>query len=172
MTDPARGTDGLTPSAYAALHEVAGALMRGERSDHTLQPTALVHEAYLRLRHSPAPVDEGAFRALAAATMRRILVDHARARAAQKRGGDRIRIALPEVSVDAPEPVELLALDDALRALAELDERASRVVELRFFGGLSGEETARALGIAPSTADADWALARAWLRRRLEGGGA
>lgn len=167
--------DGMTPEAYAALHEVAGALMRRERQDHTLQPTALVHEAYMRMRameKAPAPRREGpthecAFRTIAAGTMRRILVDHARRHRADKRGGGRIQVDLPEVSVRAPEPIELLALDEALQELARLDERKARVVELRFFGGLGGHETAAVLEIAVSTADADWAFARAWLRRRL-----
>lgn len=169
--------EGLTPEAYTTLHAVAGALMRRERRGHTLQPTALVHEAYMRMQAGAGgtlacatdPEEERAFRALAAATMRRILVDHARRRCADKRGGERIRVELPEVTVQAPEPVELLALDEALRDLGHLDERKSRVVELRFFGGLSIQETAAVLGIAASTADADWSVARAWLRRRLEG---
>lgn len=159
----------LTPQAYAALHQVAGALMRRERPDHTLQPTALVHEAFMRLAGADQALDEHAFRAVAAATMRHILVDHARRHTAEKRGGSRIRIELPEVSVDAPDALELLALDEALTELAALDERASRMVELRFFGGLTGAQAAAVLGIATSTADADWALARSWLRRRLEG---
>jgi RNA polymerase sigma factor (TIGR02999 family) len=175
VSDHASKPDGLTPEAYAALHEVAGALMRRERTDHTLQPTALVHEAFMRMRalervpeaRHDGPSRECAFRTLAAGTMRRILVDHARRHRADKRGGGRIQVDLPEVSVRAPEPLELLALDEALEALARLDERKARVVELRFFGGLSGHETAAVLGVAVSTADADWAFARAWLRKRL-----
>lgn len=166
--------EGMTPEAYAALHQVAGALMRRERHGHTLQPTALVHEAFMRMqaaRVAPATdqPDEQSFRALAATTMRRILVDHARRHTADKRGRGWVRVELPEVSVQAPEAVELLALDEALEELAQLDERKSRVIELRYFGGLSIQETAVAIGIAPSTADADWSVARAWLRRRLEG---
>ncbi|MFO0784424.1 MAG: ECF-type sigma factor [Phycisphaerales bacterium] len=171
MHQPKDPSGALTPQAYAALHQVAGALMRRERPDHTLQPTALVHEAFMRLAGAEAALDECAFRAVAAATMRHILVDHARRHTAEKRGGSRIRIELPEVSVDAPDALELLALDEALTELAELDERASRLVELRFFGGLTGAEAAAVLGVATSTADADWALARGWLRRRLEGKG-
>lgn len=177
MQTPPHIPSGLTPEAYAALHEVAGALMRQERRGHTLQPTALVHEAFLRMSAAGASladgaqavVDEHSFRAIAATTMRRILVDHARRHTADKRGGGWVRVELPEVSVHAPQAVELLALDEALEALAQLDARKSRVVELRYFGGLSIPEAAHALGIAPSTADADWAVARAWLRRRLEG---
>ncbi len=169
--------EGMTPQAYAALHEVAGALMRRERHGHTLQPTALVHEAFLRMKASQTPLDatledqgeERSFRAIAATTMRHILVDHARRHTADKRGGGWVRVELPEVSVQAPEALELLALDQALGELAQLDERKARVVELRFFGGLSIQEAAHILGIASSTADADWSMARAWLRRRIEG---
>lgn len=176
MSSGPKVPDGLSPEAYATLHEVAGALMRRERRDHTLQPTALVHEAYMRMRtplRGGAPAisieDERAFRALAAATMRHILVDHARRHTADKRGGGWVRVELPEAAVDTPPALELVALDEALRELAALDDRKARVVELRFFGGLSTHETADVLGIAHSTADADWAMARAWLRRKLEG---
>lgn len=176
MTSPAIPSS-LSQQAYAALHEVAGALMRRERPGHTLQPTALVHEAYLRLRRSGEPLTElahadpgeGGFRALAATAMRRILVDHARRARADKRGGDWQRLDLPEVSVEPRDPAELLALDEALEALAQVDARKARVVELRFFGGLTGAQVADMLGVATSTVDADWALARAWLQRRMEG---
>ncbi len=169
--------EGLSPEAYAALHEVAGALMRRERRGHTLQPTALAHEAFLRMKAAHTPLtpnpdtdaEECSFRAIAAATMRRILVDHARKHTADKRGGGWVRVEFPEVSVEAPDALDLLALDQALQELAELDLRKSRVVELRFFGGLSIQETARSLDIATSTADEDWSVARAWLRRRIGG---
>jgi RNA polymerase sigma-70 factor, ECF subfamily len=177
MTAPAAQPRSLSTQAYAALYEVAGALMRGERRGHTLQPTALVHEAYLRLRGSGEPLTElaeadqgeGGFRALAATAMRRILVDHARRARADKRGGQWQRLDLPEASIEPRDPAELLALDEALAALERLDVRKARVVELRFFGGLTGEQVADMLDVATSTVDADWAFARAWLRRRMEG---
>ena len=164
----------LTGELHGELRELAAALLRRERRDHTLQPTALVHEAYLRLGERLGPSwreqhGESAFRALAATAMRRILVDHARAHAADKRGGGWLRVELPEATVEAPEPVELLALHEALEALAALDPRKARVVELRFFGGLTGDEVAEALGVARSTSEADWFMARAWLRQRLAG---
>jgi len=159
----------LPEPLYRELRQVAAALLRRERSDHTLQPTALVHEFFLRMR-GQVDVDRAAETlGQAAATMRRILVDHARRRAADKRGAGRLRVAFDESLVVSPEPLELLALDEALRALAALDERKARVVELRFFGGLTDEEAADVLGIARSTADADWFMARAWLRRKLAG---
>ena len=158
---------------YRELKLVAAALLRRERSGHTLHPTALVHEVYLKLADRLGDAweksgSEAAFRSYAAEAMRRILVDHARKRAAEKRGGGLVRIELPEASVEAPEALELLALDEALGELARLDPRKARVVELRFFGGLTGEETATVLGVARSTAEADWFFARAWLRQRLE----
>ncbi len=164
----------LPPGMYQALRAVAAALLRHERPDHTLQPTALVHEAFMRLNASAslpesARSDEGAFRGLAAATMRRILVDHARRHRADKRGGNRLRVELPEASIEGPEPLELLALDEALIELAQHDARKARVVELRFFGGLTGEEIARMLDVSRTTAESDWFMARAWLRRRLGG---
>jgi RNA polymerase sigma-70 factor (ECF subfamily) len=162
----------LTGDLHGELRELAAALLRRERRDHTLQPTALVHEAYLRLGERLGADwrrehGESAFRAMAATAMRRILVDHARAHAADKRGGGWLRVELPEATVEAPEPVELLALHEALEALTTLDPRKARVVELRFFGGLTGEEVAEALGVARSTSEADWFMARAWLRKRL-----
>lgn len=159
----------LPESLYRELRRVAAALLRRERIDHTLQPTALVHEFFLRFRGDLAEGTTPATISQAAATMRRILVDHARRRRAEKRGSGRMRVALDDSLLVTPEPPELLALDEALRALAVLDERKARVVELRFFGGLTGEEAADVLGIARSTADADWFMARAWLRRQLAG---
>jgi len=149
---------------------VAASLLRRERIDHTLQPTALVHEFFLRVR---GQVDAAALNetlSRAAATMRRILVDHARRRATEKRGSGRLRVELDQARVVTAEPPDLLALDEALAELGRLDDRKARIVELRFFGGLTGEEAAEVLGIARSTADADWFMARAWLRRRLAGG--
>ncbi|MDZ4754841.1 MAG: ECF-type sigma factor [Phycisphaerae bacterium] len=162
----------LTADLHRELREIAASLLRRERRDHTLQPTALVHEAYVRLGDRLGEAwrqehGEGAFRALAATAMRRILVDHARAHTADKRGGGWLRVELPEAMVEAPEPIELLALHEALEHLATLDERKARVVELRFFGGLTGEEVAEAIGVVRSTAEADWFMARAWLRKRL-----
>ncbi len=164
----------LSATLHGELRDLAAALLRRERRDHTLQPTALVHEAYLRLGDRlgiawRSENGEAAFRALAATAMRRILVDHARAHTADKRGGGWIRLDLPEASLEAPEPIELLALHEALESLAALDERKARVVELRFFGGLTGDEIADALGVARSTSEADWFFARAWLRKRLLG---
>jgi len=166
-TDAPTPAESLPEPLYRELRDVAAALLRRERADHTLQPTALVHEFFLRVRGRIDSADAGETLVRAAATMRRILVDHARRRSADKRGQGRLRVALDESLVISPEPPELLALDEALQALAALDERKARVVELRFFGGLTGEEAAEVLGIATSTADADWFMARAWLRRRL-----
>lgn len=171
----ANPNEALTPSGslpepfYRELRQVAASLLRRERTDHTLQPTALVHEFFLRMRGQVNVEQAGQTLAQAASTMRRILVDHARRRNADKRHGGRLRVALDESLVVSPEPPELLALDEALQELAALDERKARVVELRFFGGLTGTEAADVLGIARSTADADWFMARAWLRRRLAG---
>jgi RNA polymerase sigma factor (TIGR02999 family) len=165
--------DGLPPELYRELREIAAALLRRERSGHTLQPTALAHEAFLRLRERIGggwdDRDIAGLRALAATAMRRILVDHARRRGADKRGAGWLRVAMPEATIDAPEPLELLALNEALEALALFDERKAKVVELRFFGGLTGDEVADAIGTARSTVEADWFLARAWLRQRLAG---
>ncbi len=173
-SDPTESADALATEreAYATLRDLAAALLRRERRDHTLQPTALVHEAYLRLGDRLGPAwrlehGESAFRALAATAMRRVLVDHARAHAADKRGDGWLRVELAEATVEVPEPLELLALHEALESLAALDARKARVVELRFFGGLNGEEIAETMGLARSTTEADWFIARAWLRQRL-----
>lgn len=166
----ATALDRLLPLVYDDLHRVAGGQLARERSGHTLQPTALVHEAYLRLVevHHVAWQDRAHFLALAATTMRRILVDHARKRRAAKRGGAAVGVTLVEEVVGSPGPeVELLALDEALIALAELDPRKSRLVELRYFGGLTIDEAAEALGVSPSTVKSDWQMARAWLFNRL-----
>ena len=143
--------------------------MRGERAPDILQTTALVHEAYVRLVDTQHVnwQNRAHFLAMAARLMRRILVDLARARQYQKRGGGTIQVSLTD-ALSVPDKVEdLLALDDALSALAKFDERRSRVVELRFFGGLSVEETAAVLRISPDTVMRDWKLARTWLRREL-----
>lgn len=163
----------LVPRIYAELHRLAHHHMRGERDARTLQTTALVHEAYLRLVDTRQVrwQSRAHFLGVAAQAMRRILVDAARARGARKRGG-----AVPAVPFDdALSPVSvrgasLVALDDALTALAGVDPRKSRVVELRYFGGLSVAETATVLGVSPETVHRDWRVAKAWLLRELSGG--
>jgi RNA polymerase sigma-70 factor (ECF subfamily) len=160
----------LMPLVYDELRRLADYYLRQERPDHTLQPTALVHEAYLKLVDQTR-VDwqnRAHFFGVAAQLMRRILVDHARRHRASKRGGLQQKMALDEaVDYSQPRDVDLLALDEALNALAKLDERQSRIVELRFFGGLTIEETAEALGVSPATVKVDWSMAKAWLRREI-----
>ena len=146
--------------------------MAGERGGHSLQATALVNEAYLRLINAKdvAWHDRAHFLAVAARVMRRILVDHARGRRARKRGGPATRVTFNEALVVTNEPrQDFVALDDALQALAAFDERKSRVVELRFFGGLSVEETATVFKVSPETVMRDWRLAKVWLRREMRG---
>jgi len=146
--------------------------MRGERRGHSLQATALVNEAYLRLIDARRVrwQDRAHFLAMAARLMRRVLVDHARARGRDKRGGDAERVTLVEGIAGTDErPVDVMALDDALEALANIDERKSRVIELRYFGGLSVMETAQALGVSEQTVMRDWKFAKAWLLRELRG---
>jgi RNA polymerase sigma factor (TIGR02999 family) len=172
-----RGDEGalerLIPLVHRELHGIARRCMAGERAGHSLQATVLVNEAYLRLVEGKDVKwqDRAHFLAVAARVMRRILVDHARARGAQKRGGPATRVTFDEALVVTNEPREnFVALDDALKALAVFDERKSRVVELRFFGGLSVEETAVVLKVSPATVMADWRLAKAWLQREMRGG--
>jgi RNA polymerase sigma factor (TIGR02999 family) len=144
--------------------------MRQERGEHTLQATALVHEVYLRLADKDRIQwrSRAHFVAVAATLMRRVLVDHARAVRAEKRGGRAARISLDAALAELPtSDVDLLALDDALARLARLDERKARVVELRFFGGLSVEQAAEVLGVSPRSVESDWSVARAFLRREL-----
>ena len=171
-----RGNEGaleqLIPLVHRELHQIAQRCMAGERVGHSLQATVLVNEAYLRLidAKNVAWHDRAHFLAVAARVMRRILVDHARTRHAQKRGGDAMQVAFDEELVVTNEPREdFVALDDALEALATFDERKSRVVELRFFGGLSVEETATVLKVSPTTVIGDWRLAKAWLQREMRG---
>jgi RNA polymerase sigma factor (TIGR02999 family) len=160
----------LIPLLYDELHRLARRYMRQERPDHTLQATALVNEAYLRL----IDVDRVEWRnrthflALAAQMMRRILIESARSRHRQKRGGGAVRVNIDDLG-ELPEPQErnLAALSDALSALAMFDARMSQVVELRFFGGLSVEETADVLNVSPETVNRDWKTAKAWLLREL-----
>ena len=163
--------DKLTPIVYRELRRLARRYMKGERGGHSLQTTALVNEAYLRLVEIRRMQwqDRAHFFAVSAQMMRRILVDAARARHAGKRGGGVLRLDVTE-SIDAapPQDRELIALDDALEALAQFDPRKSQVVEMRFFGGLSVEETAAVLKISPQSVMRDWKLARAWLMREME----
>jgi RNA polymerase sigma factor (TIGR02999 family) len=172
-----RAASELLPLIYDELRRLASAHMAREPSGSTLQPTALVHEAYLKLLGASEVEwrDRGPFFSAAALAMRRILVDRARERAALKRGGDRARqshdaaedIAAPE-GTDGPEPVDLLALDQALDRLNARDARQADVVLLRYFAGLTIEQTAQALGLSTGTVKNEWTFARAWLRRELE----
>jgi RNA polymerase sigma factor (TIGR02999 family) len=161
--------DELMPVVYDQLRRRAAAYLRRERREHTLRPTDLVHEAYLRLCSQNAGFkNREQFFAVASSLMRRILVDHARARAAAKRGrGLRVTLVEGLVARASAEP-DLLELDAALGELAALDERQMKLVELRFFGGLTLEEAARCVGVSPATASRDWAMAKAWLHRRLK----
>jgi RNA polymerase sigma factor (TIGR02999 family) len=163
--------DRLLPIVNGELRREAARHLKGERAGHTLQPTALVHEVYLRLAQ-PRRVpwrSRAEFFAAAAQAMRRILVDYARRRGAAKRAGEWTRVRLDEaVAVEGERELDLLALDDALDRLAAVDARTARIVELRFFGGLSVPEIASVLKVSPSTVKRDWNLARAWLHRWLE----
>jgi len=160
----------LMPLVYGELRRLAGLYMRGERPGHTLQATALVHEAYLRLvGHEDVDWQNRAhFFGVAANLMRRILVDHARAKQAKKRGGGDQKVSLDQAVLVRPEaPEQFLALDEALERLAKRDPRQARIVELRYFGGLSEEETAEVLEISVRTVKRDWNVARAWLYQQL-----
>lgn len=155
---------------YPELRRLAGRLMRRERQGHTLQPTALVHEAFLELVDETATSWEcrAHFMGVAARVMRRILVDHARRRGANKRGGGLRHVTLDEALAAGPErSLDLLHLDDALERLATLDARGAQVVEMRVFGGLTADEVATALGVSKRTVDSDWSVARMWLAREL-----
>ena len=164
--------DRLLPLVYDELRGLAARTMRGERVDHTLQPTALVHEAYLKLvdQRDANWNDRTHFVAVAATAFRRIVVDHARRRSSEKRGGGMRRAPTSELrglTVEAPD--EVLAIDEALSRLADLDARKARVVELRFFGGLELDEVAHVLSISRATVKRDWAAARAWLQTEIAG---
>lgn len=166
--------DELMPLVYNELRTLAQRQMRRERSGHTLQATALVHEAYLRLidQRRVKWQNRAHFFAIAAQVMRRIVVDYARKRGRLKRGGGAQHLSLDEAALLTPaQAPEVLALDEALYRLADIDERKSRVVEMRYFGGLSVAEVAAVLGVSENTVIGDWALAKAWLRRELEGAG-
>jgi RNA polymerase sigma-70 factor (ECF subfamily) len=161
----------LIPLVHEELRRIARRCMAGERVGHSLQATALVNEAYLRLVDG-TPVawhDRAHFLAVSARVMRRILVDHARARRAEKRGGLAARVAFDEALVIADSSHDFMALDEALEALSKVDDRKSRVIEMRFFGGLSVEETAAVLRVSPATVMGDWRLAKAWLKREMRG---
>jgi RNA polymerase sigma factor (TIGR02999 family) len=165
-----RALDRLTPLVYEELRHQAARYLRRERPGHTLQTTALINEAYLRLIDAKDVrwQSRAHFFAVAANLMRRVLVDHARRRDAEKRGGSQIRLTLDEgLAVARNSEVDLLAIDEALDRLAAIDAQQARVVELRFFSGLSVEETAAALGVSPKTVKRDWSVARAWLRREI-----
>jgi RNA polymerase sigma factor (TIGR02999 family) len=157
------------PLVYDELHRVAARAMRRENSGHTLQTTALVHETYLRMVNQQGSdwQSRAQFFGIAATVMRRVLVDHARARAAEKRGGAHQQVTLDNVAGNTADAIDVLALDSALERLHELDPLQSRVVELRYFTGLNIEDTASAMEISPSTVKREWAIARAWLRREL-----
>jgi RNA polymerase sigma-70 factor (ECF subfamily) len=164
--------DKLMPVVYSELRRLASNYLRRERRDHTLQPTALVNEAYLKLIDQKAAKwqNRAQFYGIAAQLMRRILVDHARQHHAAKRGGsDQQRLSITSAGNLAAKPdVDVLALHEALEELATIDPQQERIVELKFFGGLSIEETAEILGVGHATVERDWKMARAWLRRKLE----
>ncbi|MBX3352940.1 MAG: sigma-70 family RNA polymerase sigma factor [Phycisphaeraceae bacterium] len=165
----------LLPLVYAELHSLAEAFFRRERQEHTLQPTALVHEAYLRLvdQTSIEWKSRNQFFVIAAKAMRNILVDHARSRGRLKRGGDWREVTLDAVEADLggteTDPIDLIAVSEALDRLSRLDERKARLVELRFFAGLNEADAAELMGIARSTASEEWRMARAWLHNELKG---
>lgn len=171
--DP-KAADRLIPLVYDELRQLARSYLRRERSDHTLQATGLVHEAYLRLVDQTVTSwqNRAHFLGVAAQVMRRILVDHARRHRAEKRGGDweKLQFDDAEVAPDGTRNVNLIALDDALKDLAKVDARQSRVVELRFFGGLTTEEVGEVLEISPRTVKREWRMARAWLQREVFAG--
>jgi RNA polymerase sigma factor (TIGR02999 family) len=159
----------LVPLVYGELRRLAHYYLRSERSDHTLQSTALVHEAYLRLvKQEPHGLESRAhFMAVASRLMRQILVDFARSRAAAKRNFGYTLLLDDAMALPQSRDMDLILLDDALQRLSQLSERQGRIVEMRFFGGLSIEETAQVLGVSPATVERDWTVARAWLHREI-----
>lgn len=166
----ARAADELLPLVYEELRAIAAARLRRERLDHTLQPTALVHEAYLKLvdQRDARWEDRGHFLAIASEAIRRVLIDHARAHLADKRLAPGPRVSIHgDLDAAGEQSVDLVALDEALGRLAELNARQARIVELRYFGGLSVEESARVLGVSENTVKGDWRVARAWLETQL-----
>jgi RNA polymerase sigma factor (TIGR02999 family) len=168
-----RALDEMTPVVYEELRRLARHFLAAERPDHTLQPTALVHEAYLRLigQHAVDWRNRAHFLAMAATMMRRILINHAQAHKAAKREGSVQMVALDEaLGVPLDSRLDILHLNTTLERLTSLDEQQGRVVELRYFGGLSVEETAEVLGISPATVKREWSTARLWLMQQMEGG--
>jgi RNA polymerase sigma-70 factor (ECF subfamily) len=167
-----KALDRLMPLVYGELKRIAGAYLNGERLGHTLQPTALVHEGYLRLVHYRAPKIENRkhFFVLAAQALRRVLVDHARRHAADKRDFSRMPLE-SRLTIQPNQDFDMIALDDALRRLAGLDAQKAQIVDLRYFAGLSVSETAGMVGLSPAIVKREWAIARAWLYRALSGEG-
>jgi RNA polymerase sigma factor (TIGR02999 family) len=164
--------DELIPIIYDELRSLAAHYLRRERADHTLQPTALVHEAYFRLvdQKEVRWQSRAHFFGIAAQMMRRVLIDHAKSQGRAKRGGGRQKVDLDQAAgLSEEQASEVMALDDALEALARIDPRKSKIVELRYFGGLSVEETAEVLGVSPNTIMRDWAMAKAWLYNEIKG---
>lgn len=164
-------TEHLLPLVYEQLRATAGSFFRAQRSDHTLQPTALVHEAYLKLVNSPGNEWDGRshFCAVAAKAMRQILTDHARVKRAAKRSSNGARVSLTSVETPSGDgSIDLIDLDDALAALNEIDERGARIVELRYFGGLTNEQITVLLDVSLPTVDRSWRRCRAWLKTRLD----
>ena len=161
----------LLPLVYDELHRLASSYFRRERGDHTLQPTALVNEAYMRMTHEQAALESrGHFLAMAATQMRRILVDYARRHRAARRGAGGEKVMIDDaMAVIGPRPLDMIALDSALDKLASLDATQAQLVELRFFGGLSVEQTAEIMGISTATVKRSWSSARAFLRREIQG---
>ncbi len=168
--DSSPGEEPLFSEAYTQLMELARVQFRSQSPNQTLQPTALVHEVYLKMAEGTGapPKDRDHLLAVAATAMRQVLIDHARGRAAQKRGGGWARMTLSDVSTPG-EDWDVLELDEAIERLAGVDERQARIVELRFFGGLSGEQTARVLGVSERTVQLDWQMAKGWLWNELRG---
>ena len=162
----------LLPLVYDELHRLARSYFRRERGEHTMQPTALVHEAYIRLVDQRAPLESrGHFMAVAATQMRRVLLDYARKHRAARRGGDDQKVLLEDTMVICEQrPVDMILLDVALAKLAALDAKQAQLVELRFFAGLSVEETAEVMGVSPATVKRNWSSARAFLHREITGG--
>lgn len=162
----------LLPLVYDELHRLARSYFRRERGEHTLQPTALVHEAYIRLVDQRAPMESrGHFLAVAATQMRRILLDYARRHRAARRGGAGQKVILEDtMAICEQQPLDVIALDAALEKLSTLDPEQARLVELRFFGGLSVEQTADVMGTSPATVKRSWSSARAYLHREITGG--
>jgi RNA polymerase sigma factor (TIGR02999 family) len=160
----------LMPLLYQELHKIARHHLGRERADHTLQPTALIHEAYVRLvgQNRVRWQNRAHFLGVASQLMRRILIDYARSHRADKRGGTAHKLSLDDAEIADEKAIEVVALDDALTALAVVDPQQSRIVELRFFGGLTIEETADALDVSPATIKREWVFLLAWLRRELE----